>query len=288
MKAPRKQVVFLVAAIVIALFIGFGSRTKTFSRLYFQGIDAVGKPGEEVEVSALVERRDHFGLRRMLAGVPVTFHHEGRMLGGANTNADGIAAFPFQTSGAGYYEVEARIESPDLPQLRTTLLVAAVEADETILVVDIDHAVAKSHSFPKSLLGMYYDLVPVPGAREALDKLFGDYQIFYLCDRSDRNIRTTKEWLASHGFPPGPLCVKTGSFLLQTADFRRKTLLAWKAKWENLAAGIGDSATDADAFLAAGLRAYVLDSGVSDGMLPQGAINVRDWEELTYLVRSTF
>jgi hypothetical protein len=288
MRLSRRQIVLLLVVLVLAAFIGLGSPTRNHDNLVFEGFDAVCLPGEEVDVSAMLERRDRFGMRKRIPGVPVMFHHEGRFLGGATTDAEGIATLAFATSEPGYYEVEARIESPDLGSLRTSSLVAAMSDDDHILVVDVDHTLAAKPGLADSLLGNYENLEPVDGAREALENLYKDYQFFYLTERSDRHIGTTERWLRHYGFPPGPIHFKVGSFLVRGTDHRKRRLLELKQKWPGVQLGIGDSAADAELFLSCGMRAFILDEDSGSSLLPTGADNIRDWEELVYLVRRDF
>jgi phosphatidate phosphatase APP1 len=288
MQPARKQIVLLLVALVLALFIGLGSPTRNYRKVVFQGVDGVGVPGEEIEIGAMLERRDHLGMRRKVPGIPVTFHLHGRLLGGAMTNAEGVATIGFLPTEAGQYDIEARIDTPDFSSLTTGVFVAAMAEDDHILVIDVDHTIAKAPRFPGSLLGNYADLEPIEGARDAVADLYEDYQIFYLTERSDRHVETTKAWLAKNGFPPGPIHFKRGSFLARGASHRQRAILKLKEKWSHVGVGIGDSREDAELFLSCGLRAYILDLDSGVGLLPAGSDNIPNWVELVYLVRRNF
>jgi hypothetical protein len=88
----------------------------------------------------------------------------------------------------------------------------------------------------------------------------------------------TRRWLALHLFPPGPILCRPWSLRPVAPElFKTETLARIKRELPGLAAGVGDRAHDARAYLAHGLRALLINSFEPP---PLGAEHFRSWPDI--------
>jgi hypothetical protein len=94
----------------------------------------------------------------------------------------------------------------------------------------------------------------------------------------------TREWIAEHQFPPGPVLASTGSNdVIWQAAFKHKLIADLRHRWPNLLIGIGDNTNDTGPFDDHGLLTVVVHDGL---FAPRGSrvINLQGW----YAVREFF
>jgi hypothetical protein len=107
------------------------------------------------------------------------------------------------------------------------------------------------------------------------------YRIIYLTARRDLLLDKTRAWLDANLFPPGPVIGRRFSWTPPSAeDFKRAALARLRERFPELSVGIGDAASDAAAYLAAGMTAVLYRPR---GRIPQGAHRCRSWREIATL-----
>jgi len=124
--------------------------------------------------------------------------------------------------------------------------------NDSVIVTDVDGTITASENAIYNTLVLGEDIEHQPGAPEAYEQ--SGKQMIYVSSRGDQLTEVTRDWLASHGFPRGPVRLakslvtlpgtRTVSFKTHALDFNVP-----------LAAGIGNRASDITAYKNAGLAA---------------------------------
>jgi phosphatidate phosphatase PAH1 len=128
-------------------------------------------------------------------------------------------------------------------------------SDTRIVVSDVDGTLtAYENAYPESLV-LGGDVAPHPGAPAALAAAAAKgYSIVYITARGDRFTQDTRDWFAAKSFPRGPVRMPSAIITMpgeETVEFKTEAL-AQLAAFE-LAAGIGNRASDILAYTSAGL-----------------------------------
>lgn len=219
-------------------------------------------------LQALCERR-WFGLaRQRRPGVVVEFRDgHGRRVGEAASGPDGIARLEIQAPGT--YEAGG-----------SRGRAFRFKKNDPILACDLDRTVSDGSPL-EFWLRPLESLQPFPGAVAALNRLAERYRILYLTARRDFVLQKSRDWLDLHAFPPGPvLCREWSLTPISPEAFKRAALSALAPRF-SLAAGIGDRAHDARAYLAHGMKAVLFRCSE---LAPAGALACDSWDQATALL----
>jgi PKD repeat protein len=207
--------------------------------------DVVAAPGSVVK-ARVIARRDIFPLvDPPLRGADVKLT-KGEKSWTARTNEQGVAEFDLGLveEGLHVYKVECD-GTPD------ELVVAATA--RPVFVVDIDGTIANC-SQATFLLKETRHVRMMKDAASVLAGLAERVQIVYLTAR-DRALREkTVRWLGMNGFPKAPLLVRRKRYWEQRARDHKIERLK-ELTGVKIAAGIGDAATDVEAYKAVGAEA---------------------------------
>ena len=128
-----------------------------------------------------------------------------------------------------------------------------------LLVSDVDGTLTSSENafFETVLLGI--EPAAQPGAAAAYASITPrGYQIVYLTSRGNEFTTDTRTWLADKGFPRGPLRLSSSFVTLpggDTVDFKAQAMAGLTAAGFTLAVGVGNRATDIEAYAKAGVAA---------------------------------
>lgn len=245
----REKVIDMVGGITLAAEHG----------ALFYAYDSLAYPGEPVDLMARV-----ISIKEMeeVEGATVEFLLDQTSVGKVKTDKDGYAKLSWTPPKAGDYRLTAKIVAvgdDDLkPILNCTpapLLVSARAKDTKFVVVDLDHTVVGS-SFFRVLFG---GAKPMPKAAEVVKELRKNYSLVYLTHRPGQLTVKSKSWLTENGFPPAPLLVsKLKEAMGDSGKFKTGRLKALRKQFPNVAIGIGDKLSDAEAYVANGLKAYLI------------------------------
>ncbi len=224
----------------------------------FYAYDTLAYPGRAIGLTASLRSAKNL---RDLAGAEVGFFRDGRMVGRARTNADGMATIAWTPPREGNYEFTARILAPprdddyaQCPGVEAMLLVAAHERAQRFVVIDLDHTLVDA-GFLKVLAG---GARPMADSVRVATRLSGRYGVIYLTQRPDLLTRKSKHWLRANGYPVGPLLTGELKHALDSGAFKTARLKDLRAVYPNVAIGIGDKISDAQAYVDNGLTAYLI------------------------------
>lgn len=175
----------------------------------------------------------------------------------ATVRTDGDGRFALTLAGAQRLPVGLRDLYLSVAGDRTGARFVALVAPATahVVVSDLDGTLTSSeNAYPETLV-FGGTVAPHAGAPEALAALAArGYVIVYVTARGDRFTQDTRDWLATNGFPPGPLRMPSSIITMPGEDTTafKSEALASVAPFV-LAAGIGNRATDIAAYAHAGL-----------------------------------
>lgn len=193
------------------------------------------------------------------------------------TRTDDEGHFELHLSGRSRLPVGMRDLYVSVKGDRTGAGFLAVVAPDTtpLLVSDIDGTLTSSESafLKTTLLGLDVDVrAGAPAAyRAAAAK---GYQLVYVTARGNQNTEVTRDWLARKGFPRGPVRLAPTFVTLPGSDtvaYKSTTFDALGAELE-IAAGVGNRATDIAAYAATGVtaaRIYIEAPEFADEVKPE-------------------
>jgi hypothetical protein len=238
-------------------------RTRTRLTVF----DQVAVPGETTTVWVKLET---YGLFRVdLLGERIRFQVDGKRIGVAMTNAEGVAALPYMPSRAACTAViRAWFDGRE----------NHAGSRDTAIVIDIDHTVADVSALRFALLPTA-SIRPLPGSPEIVRELAARYDIVFVSARDEHLRQRTLDWLAMKGFPRLPVIFRDmDEEPLRAARYKTGRLRELKRIWSHLAIGIGDRQTDADAYCANGLEAWIVPS--EEITATDGVHIVERWDEI--------
>lgn len=248
--------------------------------------DAIVLPGAAtVTLAAYLKEDDRLGMREGVRGVDLRFFVGETLVGQERTGPDGRARVTIAAEGPleREFRVEAdafgrhlsrmgRIYTPDPGRVGV-----AVDIDETLSQTEIDSLLFRRSDRESD---------PLDHSVKALTRLATDFEIVYLTARPRFLIEKTRDWLARHGYPSGPLLTSPHwrRSLRGGGRFKTETLTALRAEWPNVLIGIGDRETDLAAYRAAGmLPIIVLDESRDEDRLEDGApgaVVMENWKDV--------
>lgn len=253
-----------------------------------QGYDLLAAKYEAVTLQAKLERKGMLGINPDLHKVEVAFRFEGKELGRAKSAKEGIASlswtppnYQFKPEAQPSFEIQAALpEDSEWTSKPARFWVYFWLPERPVIVVDLDGTVCASAEWEVGLKAPA-DLKAIEGAPQALTELAKSHNILYLTARDDALMNATREWLDLRKFPKGPVLFRDLSlFHLSAQSYKTKRLLELKKTW-NLVAGVGDREDDADAYLAAGMKAILVGK---PRRAPEAAIACDSWDEVQKLL----
>lgn len=123
--------------------------------------------------------------------------------------------------------------------------------DASVIVTDVDGTITASENAVFKTVLLADDIAHQPHAPASLAA--AKLPVVYLTSRGDQYTEVTRQWLARHGFPRGPLRLASSVVTIpgdRTVEFKTRMLLGLRVR---IAAGIGNRASDIAAYTAAGL-----------------------------------
>lgn len=223
----------------------------------FYAYDTLAYPGKPVHLAARLQMMPKL---QKVSGVTVSFYHGDRLVGQAVTDSRGLAHITWTPPHAGDYHFRARITGVGEKYKRflaisdAPLLVAAREANTSFVVIDMDHTIIDAGFF-RVLVG---GAKPMPRSAEVAKRIARRHGIVYLTQRPEVLTRKSKTWLVRHGYPAGPVMLAGGTDFLDSARFKTGKLKALRGAYPSVRFGIGDKCSDAEAYVSAGLTAYLI------------------------------
>lgn len=170
-----------------------------------------------------------------------------------------IQSFLLLASHPGCHAPVGRLEQV-APEVATSTAPAPDNGRNRVgLIVDVDETISIT-DYPSLFFGIGTDESrPYEHARDVLSKLSQYFDITYLTARPQWLTGETRKWLTEKGFPPGT--VLTTARMLDVywpGSFKKRAVAALRHASPDLLIGIGDRHTDAEAYVANGMLALIV------------------------------
>ncbi|HKS16769.1 MAG TPA: hypothetical protein VJU16_05615 [Planctomycetota bacterium] len=235
--------------------------------------DVLALPHSKVRLTARLERYLIRFVDPPVRGETVEFFEGETRLGSAVTDARGFASIEIDAGPEGRRRLRVATRRAD-----EALVVDVLPGDAPILILDLDHTLSDIGT-TRFAFAANKTIRPLDGAIDAAKRLAGRYRIAYLTARDHSFLGKTREWLRMQGLADGPVFLRRRRFWSQASLDHKMERLGELKKTHRLVAGVGDLPTDAKAYLANGLAAYLIDPS---GALPEieGTVRARTWKEL--------
>jgi hypothetical protein len=227
-------------------------------RIVLTADDLVYMPGRATLLVAQVEEDSPFVVRDGVEDQEVVYVLDGVVVGRARTDGEGRAELVTRVdqpaAGADYGVTIKRARRT----WRVDRPIHRWDATRVIVVVDVDHTLSQTDYSTLLTEPVDTESEPYEGAREVLTALDEAYELLYLTARPRFLLDKTREWLTRHGFPAAPLVTtRTVSDVLAQAERKRELLEQRKELWPNVLIGIGDKASDIEAYAATGMLSVI-------------------------------
>jgi hypothetical protein len=273
--------VWLLGAVALALVVVLAERIFVAPEDQLTPEDVLALPYRKIRLIARLERYVLRFVDPPLRGVEIEFFDGERPLGSAVTDAQGSAAIEIDSGPAGLRRLRVASSRAEEP-----LVVRVLPADAPVLVVDLDHTIADVSPFRFAFMDNR-SVRPVLGAVDAVLRLGERFTVVYLTARDHSFLGKTREWLRLVGLPDGPVFLRRRRFWSQRPIEHKLERLGELARDHRLVAGVGDLPDDAKAYLAKGLKAFLLDPrGIHPDV--EGVVRVPSWKELEERLGPTF
>jgi hypothetical protein len=276
------QFAFLASMLVLSACYTAAGKLTSFDRL--------AEPGAPVELLAKIENDGPGFLNRDLSDVEIEFlakpaaerppaapepapHPGGPVgpgavsLGTAKSGKGGMAVLPWKAPlEPGNHFFWVRLKDPSRMRLRepeVLFTISVLTRDQPVLITDIDNTIART----KLMEAIGHDpgeMEALPGSPQVLGELSRTYRIVYLTARSTYLAHRTRNWLAFHGFPAGPVLLRDlhsewGNFNWSEGEFKKRFIRdEIKRRWPEVRWGIGNTEGDIEAYAGNGIHALVL------------------------------
>jgi phosphatidate phosphatase APP1 len=276
------KVAIRVFALILAVsFCSSHAIAKEKQALSIIAFDALTEMNKPVDLHCKVEKKNL--MRGDLRNANVTISVNGTQIAKVITDKQGVARKSYTPKELGVYTVVFECEEgPDNSKATATSLLFCRDKTKPAILIDIDHTIADI-AMEKFLVTRTKDIKPLPGAREVLDDLAKTYDLIFLTARDKHLLHRTKEWLSINHFPSAPVFFRDmGKEPLSESKFKTDKIAQIKASWSNVTYGIGDKLSDAQAYLANGLKTIII-SPKED--LPRQAHSVQQWQQIKALLK---
>lgn len=225
--------------------------------------DCIAAPDGKTILVADIRKETVFGLAKDVEHRPVRFLAGDKELGVAVGGEDGISILECTLPDKKIETIQATADI-DGVELRAEARVFRWDPRRVVVVLDIDDTICRT-DMDDVLFDEEDDSKAFKNARETLTALTGDYELLYLTARPSFLLEKTKKWLAMREFPAAPVIVShRKTDLLRQGVFKERVLDRLKRTWPNILIGVGDRATDADAYGEAGILSIIISKKVDD------------------------
>jgi LNS2 (Lipin/Ned1/Smp2) len=231
------------------------TRSKIFAALgsaRHRGLDLVAVEGDEIQTVSgkLAYTKTDKDLEDEDVEVFACVQHAWRKIGTSRTDDDGRFTLALRGDArvpGGMRDLYARVPA-DNSGVRFLAYVA--KPGESVIVTDLDGTITSSeNAVIPQLVGA--DIDHQPGAPEVLAQ--SGKVVVYISARGDQLTEMTRRWLATHGFPKGPIRLAKAMMTLPG----KRTVALKTAEMASIGvpifAGIGNRASDITAYRKAGV-----------------------------------
>jgi hypothetical protein len=249
--------------------------------------DALTRPDRPVKLEARLIQQGLLA-RTGLGGEQLEYIVGGKKVGIAMTGGDGRAFLEYTPRMRGNLSMTVRVvESPRVASAEGMGTLFSWERRRPILLVEV----TSLREEPKTPIVPLIPLPPLPGGRttppispspapdaaEELKRLTDFYfNVIYVTNHSGTGESDdVREWLHTHGFPPGPMEItRTGDGALTTMIERLRA-----DGWDNVKAGIGRTRDFAEGLVAQRLDVVIVSERERE-QLPKKAQVANGWKDV--------
>jgi len=206
--------------------------------------DVVMAPGQSARFVMSIDRR--FG-KTGVAGADVEFIVNGKRIGVAKTDADGMASIRGEVpEPASSYVVRATIGQENL---RAQGRIFQWDPSRTAVAIDVDETISATDYGSLFLTDLDYESPHIEYSPTAVQAMAAHYGIVYLSARPRWLHEKTRVWLEVHGLPPGPILhASRFEACWKQEEYKRAMLADFKREFPNLLVGVGDKDVDERAY----------------------------------------
>jgi len=254
---------------------------KDKQALSILAFDALAELNKPVGLHCKVERKNL--LRGDLRNANVTISVNGEQIAKVVTDEQGVARASYMPKELGVYTIVFECEEgTDYSEAKASSTLFCRDKTKPAIVIDIDHTIADI-AMERFLVTRTKDIKPLPGAQEVLDELSKTYDLIFLTARDKHLLHRTKAWLDHNRFPSAPVIFRDMSReAFSESKFKTEKIAQIKATWTNITCGIGDKLSDAQAYLANGLKTIIISPKEE---LPKQAHSVQQWQQIKELLK---
>lgn len=268
--------------LLITLVVSFSAHADAKYSAILQGIDGLFAKEEKVVLRAKLERARFFPTYRAdIPGELVEFSLNGKDLGAALTDGDGVAELEVDAMTVGLHEITASLPAEsEFKSKEATVVILVLSKETPIAISDIDHTISDASAL-QVLLKPNSKLKPLKRAVESIKYFSKKFQIVYLTARDDMFINKTKDWLKLYDFVKAPSLFwdfANGDVPSDHGDFKSWVIASLKEKFDNIMIGFGDKPHDIRAYRDHGMRAYYI--GKQDEQIHPDGIKTPTWQSI--------
>ncbi len=269
----------LIASLFFVLAVGISQSqvsAKAEHEIAILAFDALTEMNKPVELWCKIECRNF--LRSDVRRANVDVYVNGIFVSKVITDHEGVASLTYTPQKLGTYTVVFECEAGDgHPKTTASTLLFCREKTKPAILVDIDLTISNI-SLEKFLITKTKDIKPLPGSPEVLEDLAKTHDLIFLTARDEHLLHRTRDWMDRNHFPTAPVFFrKLGKDPFSERKFKTEKIAQMKATWSNIEYGIGNQLSDAQAYVANGLEAYIL---ACKDALPNHANAVESWKQI--------
>ena len=236
-----------------------------------------------VRVLAKVENRIAFGINPDAKGKRVAIKIGSEFTVSGETGAEGMLDLAVKVK---LPPMSATCFSAEVESTKMFASVFSVDRDQPMFITDIDEVISDLPEYKVPLMSIEKSPA-LPDSVKVLVGLSHKNLILYLSARDDALMNKTRSWLAAKSFPAGPVFVwnwtlANGLGASSQKQFAYKTdfILGLKKKFPNIIGGIGNRVHDSKAYLAAGIKSFIINPKENKSKFPAGTIFVGSWNDV--------
>jgi hypothetical protein len=164
---------------------------------------------------------------------------------------------------------------------RDRALIVQVARGRPIVVCDLDGTIALGGGLVKELFGGAAAGRAAPGSAVALKRLAATHSVVYLTARAELFRAESEAFLRREGYPEGPLDP------VSRVALKIRRLRRLRAERPELAWGLGDRWSDAEAYGRVGMRTILIDPGAAEAVVRRRNRRetvVRSWKSVPSVI----
>lgn len=249
---------------------------------FLSGYDGAQAVNQDVTLKAKLEGDGIIPYRRDIPDEEVHFYLDGKMVGKAITDEEGMAVFHYGKLSMGSHRFEASLHpKSDYRSNKAELFHVVIHPEKKVIISDIDHTISNASAW-EVLVKPNSKIKPLKNAAKSIHYFQkSGFQVVYLTARDDTFLLKTKEWLNMHHFPKAPSYYwdfNGDGIPNDHGDYKSQVIAGLKKGLNKILIGVGDKPHDIRAYRDHGLRSYYI--GKSSEEIDPDGIKIKSWDAL--------